>query len=392
MIKGSAYHSKHEICIVITHACNLRCKYCYYDKNNDCTHPNVNLLKTRISSEIHTHGSHCAIEIVFHGGEPFLEWDAMREIAEWTWSTYPNVVFRATTNGTVLNEVMKSWLKLHRGKFLVTLSLDGLKSVHDRQRCNSFDLIDRGFFLEVYPQVGVKMTVSPDTLPYMYDGFVFLNDQGFYVNPSLAREVGWDPKRDIPIYEVEVDKIVKWYLAHPDVPPGELLGPNFVEQPLRDGEFCVCGCGAGRNLVAYDYDGTKYPCHSFIDFRVKPINSKIEELFVALSKNDARMLGSPCAKCMFAPWCAPCYGLSFVKRGAMGSLDPVMCKFAAITMRAAAELQAQMLVSDTPYVFMQRKTENERSCIARSVIAILERENDVSGKGGENHEGNSQET
>lgn len=389
MIKGSGFYPKHEICIVITHACNLRCKYCYYDKNNDHTHPDVELLKSRVAEEIGNLDGARAVEVVFHGGEPFLEWDAMREIAEWTWSRYPAVVFRATTNGTVLTEAMKDWLRAHRNSFLVTLSLDGLKSVHDRQRCNSFDLIDRNFFLSTYPQLGVKMTVSPETLPFMYDGFAFLSDLGFYMNPSLAREVDWDPTRDIPIYRKEVEKISKWYLAHPDVPPGELLGPNFVEQPLREGELCVCGCGAGRNLVAYDYDGTKYPCHSFIDFQAKTADSKLRELFTLLSKNDATVLESPCAKCLFAPWCAPCYGLSFVKRGAMGALDPVMCRFAAVTMRAAAELQAQMLVSDTPYVFMQRKTDNERACIARSVMAILEREDDVLGKGGENNEGHS---
>jgi len=370
MTINTTYQHKREIYVVITHACNLRCKYCYYDKGYDATHPAIERLKDVLEVEYST--KHENIEVAFHGGEPFLEWDAIREIAEWTWATYPNIIFRATTNGTVLTDRIKDWLRIHRKSFIVTLSIDGLRDIHNKYRCNSYDLIDRPFFRDVFPTVGVKMTVSPGGLSKMYEGFCSLSDEGFYVNPSLAREAEWEPKTDVPIFREQLDRLANWYLVHPNIPPAELLGINFVEQPVSDGESHKCSCGAGRTIVAYDYDGTKYPCHSFINFCRKPSKSELDSLFATLSKNSADALHSPCAKCFLSPWCAPCYGLSWVVRGDMGRLDPVMCEFASETVCVAAKLQAEMLVSDAKYLFMERKTDNERACIARTVMTILQ--------------------
>ena len=376
MKKNELYICRRDIVIIVTHKCNLRCKYCYYKKSpkdNYVESPNMAYIKEKLIEEFED--CEKPVRITFHGGEPFINWPFMKNLAEWVWSVRQDVEFVVTTNGTMLDDDIKRWLKIHKLKFTVVLSIDGPKEVHDLERMNSFDCIDRMFFKEIYPTVGVKMTVTPRTLPYMYSSFCYLSEEGFYVNPSLAREETWDLQKDINLYETELNKIANWYLTHPEIPPAELLGINFSAQVNQFSNKVPCACGAGRGIIAYDIDGQAYPCHSFVDFRKRISKEQLLRLFELLRTNDASVLDSPCVKCRFAPWCSPCYGLSFVNRGSMGCLDSKMCRFSEITIPIAAKLQGKMLVSGRRYLFMQRFSEREKCLIAQSICSILKVKN-----------------
>lgn len=366
------YIHQREITIIVTHACNLRCRYCYYDKvakGERSAVPDIAKIKRLLTDEFNAHK--IPVRITYHGGEPLINWHFIRDLSEWVWTIRPDVEFLVTTNGTILNDEMKRWFKAHQEKFTVVLSIDGPKEVHDLGRPNSFDRIDRRFFADTYPTVGVKMTVTPMTLPVMFESFCFLHDQGFYVNPSLAREVKWDLDTDLLLYESELAKLSEWYLANPKIPPAELLGIDFLAQPVLLTDRHFCACGAGRGMIAYDMDGKAYPCHSFIDFKRNVEQTELDGLFDLLQKNDAQFLNSPCAQCFYAPWCSPCYGLSYVNRGTMGRLDPQMCRFAEVTIPLAAKMQGEMLIADLEYSFMNRFSEKERFAIGKTVYTIL---------------------
>ena len=103
-----------------------------------------------------------------------------------------NITFTTTTNGTILSDEIKEWLLNHKTEFIPILSLDGNKEIHDRNRGNSFDKIDKKFFSDNWPNQGIKMTVSPNTIDDMFNSFVYLYNIGFYPNPTLAREVDWN--------------------------------------------------------------------------------------------------------------------------------------------------------------------------------------------------------
>ena len=366
------YTRKREITIIVTHACNLRCRYCYYDKTIEggpIPAPDITKIKSLLAAEFYEYK--LPIRITYHGGEPFINWNFIRDLSEWVWSVRPDVRFLVTTNGTVLNDEMRTWLRVHRKQFTTVLSIDGPKQVHDLERPGSFDKIDRKFFAETYPTVGVKMTVTPQTLSAMFKSFCYLHEQGFYVNPSLAREVRWNMDTDLLLYETELSKLSEWYLANPMIPPAELLGIDFLAQPIRPTDRHFCACGAGRGMIAYDIDGKAYPCHSFIDFTKSVEQVKLDRLFDLLQKNDAQVLNSPCSQCFYAPWCSPCYGLSYVNRGEIGRLDPQMCRFAEVTIPHAAKLQGEMLVADMKYSFIQRFSEQERFAIGKTIYTIL---------------------
>jgi len=84
------------------------------------------------------------VEILFHGGEPFMAYKRIREICEWLWAReWPvNYICYATTNGTLIHGEIKEWLLKNKHRFCLGLSLDGTRDMHNRNRSNSYEKID----------------------------------------------------------------------------------------------------------------------------------------------------------------------------------------------------------------------------------------------------------
>ena len=74
-----------SVMLTITEACNLNCVYCY-EHNKTSKEMSKDLLFTIIESALHN--SDTPVEFSFHGGEPFLKFDLMRETAEHFWKKY----------------------------------------------------------------------------------------------------------------------------------------------------------------------------------------------------------------------------------------------------------------------------------------------------------------
>lgn len=90
------------------------------------------------------------VEILFHGGEPFIAFQRIKDICEWLWAQeWPTkYICYATTNGTLIHNEVKEWLMKNKERFIVGLSLDGTREMHNRNRSNSYDKIDIPFFIE----------------------------------------------------------------------------------------------------------------------------------------------------------------------------------------------------------------------------------------------------
>ena len=376
-MRGESKRSR-EIFVMLTNQCNLACSYCYESvKNKQVVVPEE--IKKVIIADIEASRSKTSeYFLIFHGGEPFLAFNEMIELSEWAWNTYPElkIICMVTTNGTLISPAIKIWLTQNKHRFVPILSIDGARESHNLNRSNSFDLIDRKFFRETWPWQAVKMTIAPNVLNKMFDNYIALAEDGFIVNPSLAKEVAWDAERDLPVFAAEMKKFADYFVAHPEKMPCELINipmqnfsPDITVPHNR-------ACGAGENIVAFDVNGNRFPCHAFIGDPNKAYdNESINEIFEQLCKNDGLLISAGCSGCFIFSYCSPCYGLNYTSRGEMGDFDPVMCRFNKVRVLAAAEMFSRMLTSPDKYKVLVGKSPDNLRLILSGIRAVFENVN-----------------
>jgi len=177
----------------ITNACNLDCIYCY-ESNKDGTKMPLSIAKKAIIEAFSSLPEGEELEIDFFGGEPFLHFSLIKKIVTWVVDELKPgrpYIFFATTNGTLIHGKIKKWLLQNKCIFYCCLSIDGTKKMHNHNRSSSYDSIDVDFFVTTWPHQEIKMTVSMDTLPNLFEGVVFLHEKGFLVQFNLAENVNW---------------------------------------------------------------------------------------------------------------------------------------------------------------------------------------------------------
>lgn len=363
-----------EIFVMVTNKCNLKCRYCYEATKNNQFVP-VARMKELLAAEFESsRDKYSEFFLIFHGGEPFLAFDELRSLSEWAWEHYPemNITCLTTTNGTWLSPEMKTWLVTNKHRFVPILSLDGLKETHDLNRSNSYDKIDRAFFLTHWPGQAVKMTIAPNSIGELYENYVGLRAQGFLVNPSLAKEVDWDLKRDLPVFAAEMKKLASYFIDHPEEVPCELINVpvhQFAPQVTVPNHNA---CGAGGHIVTFDTRGNRYPCHAFIGDPTAPYQAEaIDQSFKILSENNSLRVSPGCANCFVASVCSPCYGLNFAERGDMGRFDPRMCEFTKVRVLACAEMLANMMEEREKYPALNGKSEEELFFTVSGIRAVF---------------------
>ncbi len=125
--------------------CNMRCRYCFYeDEANNRTRrsmgimdePTVRILLEKAMEYIGENGS---LSIVFQGGEPTLAgaeyFSNFTEAAAKLLPKGAAIHYSLQTNGYQINDELIQIFKKHR--FLVGISLDGCRSLHDGNRVDA---------------------------------------------------------------------------------------------------------------------------------------------------------------------------------------------------------------------------------------------------------------
>ena len=310
------YHKMTKaIILLITYDCNLRCSYCYEPKKAHFrmnAETAKNCLKKAIDSLDESYDS---VIVQFMGGEPLLHFDLIKDVSEWLWSQKFKVKVRnvhAPTNGTILTAEMKDWFVSHKDRFSLALSFDGTRLMQDINRSSSTDGIDMSFFAETFPDVSIKMTLSPDTIGYFYEGYKFLIEQGFHqIGPSLAigDNIGWNSEH-LSIMKTQLDLLVDYFLEHPEVERVGNLALPIWDILYKDSQDHTCR--VGRDIICYDYNGKEYPCHIF-----SPIAMNAEKSFRSrkIDFEQIRKNTSPCTKCILNKVCSRCFGINYRDRG-----------------------------------------------------------------------------
>ena len=127
------------LCLHISHDCNLRCGYCFAGTGN------FNGARTLMSAEtgrkaidfvIRESGNRKNIEVDFFGGEPLMNFEAVKEIVEYAENAGKkegkNIRLTLTTNGVLLDDEKLEFVNKHFSNLV--LSIDGRKETNDKMR------------------------------------------------------------------------------------------------------------------------------------------------------------------------------------------------------------------------------------------------------------------
>ncbi len=361
MWRGKPRTRFHAMAKPIGPTCNLDCAYCYYLSKEGLLSTKNNW---RMSDELleeyirqYIEGQNFEVIIFsWQGGEPtLLGLDFFRKVVELEKKYCPphkRVENDLQTNGTLLDD---EWCEfLTENKFLVGLSIDGPRELHDRYRKDrggkgSFDRVFRGArLLKKHGTAFATLScVNRLTAQQPLEVYRFLRDEVGaqrmqfipIVEPKVFRSTPpqyWSPAT-MPIVGTPdarpgtPDSVVEDWCCDPD-DFGEFLCKIFDEWYERDlgriyvhyfdatvevymgrvSPLCTLGpmCGKG---VAVEHDGSVYACDHYVyqEYRLGNILEAPIEALIFTEKqewfgtNKERMLPRQCRECRYL---ATCFG------------------------------------------------------------------------------------
>ena len=284
MMKGAPIKS---MCLHISHDCNLRCKYCFASTGDFGKGRKLMPVETgkKAIDFLLTHsGNRHNLELDFFGGEPLMNWDAVKEIVDYARSKEEeyNKKFRftVTTNGVLLNDDNIDYINKEMKN--VVLSLDGRKCVNDNMRLaingkGSYDVIVPKFQKLVEKRIEgenkeyyARGTFTKNNLDFAQDVYHIADDLGFdqlSVEPVIA-----DPsepyaitEEDLPTIFAEYEKLAVEMIRRKK--EGRCFNFFHFMIDLDQGPCAIKrlrGCGCGNEYVSVTPDGDIYPCHQFV--------------------------------------------------------------------------------------------------------------------------------
>ena len=339
---GIESKDKRSVTITLTEACNLNCTYCY-ENHKSHNKMSIDTLKAIIEKEMMADNEYRVIEFDLFGGEPFLEFEHIKEICDYinTLNSKKRYIFLATTNGTLVHGKVKEWLREHP-YFVCGLSYDGTASMQDMNRTNSSSKIDLDFFREMYPEQEVKMTISRESLPTLSEGVIFLHTKGFNIACNLAYGIDWSDEKNKETLERELMKLIDYYLQNPEIKPCTLLDtPISSISYTHDSNKYVRYCGAGVSTAAYHIDGTEYPCQFFMPLSVGEEKAKKSiDLRFYDEEIPQELIEEKCIKCVAQSVCPTCYGANYAATGNIYYHDDNYCALTKIVIKARSFFRA----------------------------------------------------
>jgi len=344
----------HVIAKPIGPACNLNCEYCFYLEKQALFGPGEqyrmsdDVLSAFITKYI-TSQPTPLVEFVWQGGEPtLLGLDFFKRVVELQkpYSKNKTIKNSLQTNGTMLTGDWCRFLK--QNKFMVGISIDGPKEVHDRYRRDrmgkgTFDQVMRGLRLLQKHKIeyNVLASIALETARQPLEVYRFLRDEGVEfiqfapiverMSDIRSKQHGLRLAGPALLDKVEQSKVTPWSVipieygdfliaiyeewVHHDV--GKVFVMNF-EWALNawignPSPVCIHADQCGRSLVV-EHNGDVYACDHCVypEFRLGNI---VSDGLLDMAERS-RKAGFGVAKEKALPsWCHDCKVLAACRGG-----------------------------------------------------------------------------
>lgn len=350
-----------DVTFQVTDDCNLCCTYCYQHNKGHHKMPFevakkfIDLILSDKSDYINTSNTSGLI-VDFIGGEPLIEIDLIDEIATYLFTQmiekkHPWLMrtrLSMSSNGVLyfdekVQKVLKKWAKV----LSYGVSVDGNKKLHDTCRVfadgkGSYDLaiaavkdwVSRGY------EMGSKMTIAPENVPYVYEAVVSLIENGYdviYLN--CVYEKGWTVEHAKILYNQL--KLLADYILNRDQKIFISMFKDTNFQPM-DSNDDQNWCGGTGYMLAVDYKGDLFPCLRYMESSLgcgrKPLTignvwdgiatKQSEKDCVNCLKSVTRSSQSTkeCYECPIASGCSWCSAYNYEVFGTVNKRATFICE------------------------------------------------------------------
>lgn len=339
----------------LTHACNLRCTYCYTGEkvsvgmSQETAFAAVDFCLAQAARDEAQH-----LEIVFFGGEPLIKHGLLCEIVDRFRALAPaerlRVSFKMSTNGLLLTEQVIADLAAR--EIYVSISIDGTPETQDAQRP---DTAGRGAsqrlacvfhrLLRWNPHTAVNAVITPESAPWLDENVRWIHSQGFrYISTALDWSAAWT-RPDLDALMAAYERLGAWYEAQ------TLRGHRFylscfdekirsrTRGPLDKSERCVLGF----RQFSIAPSGRLYPCVQFVkeddngEWRIGDIARGFDEPKRAARLDCAEAgLRDECTDCALQARCASwCACVNWAAHGRIDEPAPLVCEHERLLMPIA---------------------------------------------------------
>lgn len=328
-----------DITLCITESCNLNCTYCY-ENHKSSKQMSFETATRIIDYEMSIRDKFEGVVFNLFGGEAFLNFDLIKQIVNYLETHYNCSALKwhcfISTNGTLVHDCVQDFLREHQHSISCGLSLDGTRECHNVNRGNSFDDIDLSFFSELYKNQCIKMTISAETLSHLAECVIFAHKKGFEVACNLAYGIDWSSADNTAVLEVELKKLIEYYLQNKAVKPCTMLNEPIYKVAIKS-KKATRECGAGQLMRSYDTAGVCYPCQFFMPISIgdeaakKSLDIHWHDDVIPEDKLDSR-----CNDCILKACCHICYGSNYASTGNIYLHEDNWCKLNKIIFKARA--------------------------------------------------------
>lgn len=255
-----------RLALVLTHACDLRCRYCYTGEKKGV---HMNLATARRALDLGFANPGAVLHLSFFGGEPLLNWSVLEAtakdaLARGAAQGVP-LTLQVTTNGSLLDQARAE--RLHELGVYVALSFDGEAQDATRPRVDgspsspatrrALDLL-----LERPESFSVILVVDPATVDTMAGSVRAMFDSGVdrvVLNPNWG--AAWS-EADLERWSAAYRTIAALQLAWARRGRVVFVEPldTAVQARAKGRRDIGERCDAGLNSIAVAPSGRLYGC------------------------------------------------------------------------------------------------------------------------------------
>ncbi|WP_339218883.1 anaerobic sulfatase maturase [Paenibacillus sp. FSL W7-1332] len=316
----------------VSEDCNLACDYCYYSTCGGKPGPKINRIDSAILDKFikdYMQRSQGASNFAWQGGEPLLAGLEFFEEVVYRQALHApphtGISNSLQTNATLINDRWAAFFKTYN--FLIGVSLDGPKELHDSRRVNaagkgSFDRVMAGIEHLRRHQVdfNILTVIHKDNVGKAKELMAFYRENNFnYVQFIPCMDFRSQQVDEPGVFEITPREYGDFLCAvfddwYNDGDPQ--VSVRFFDNMLsvyvnREAELCIHHAACPTSLVL-EQNGDAFPCDFFINEKWKVGNVASDSIDDMLSHPNYerfhRMKPALPDKCRSCEWQRLCYG------------------------------------------------------------------------------------